>query len=119
MAALNTKIKLYLEANSKIYKDEFENFVLQNDGSEDYIKSWNVSDLNKPTDEQLASYETTGNTKEAFQVILSNRRNNYPSIGDQLDMLWHSIDQNPALKSQYFEFYEAIKAVKVKYPKNG
>ena len=43
----------------------------------------------------------------------------YPSIGDQLDMLWHSIDQNPALKSQYFEFYEAIKAVKVKHPKNG
>ena len=25
----------------------------------------------------------------------------YPSIGDQLDMLWHSIDKNPALKSQY------------------
>ena len=43
----------------------------------------------------------------------------YPSIGDQLDMLWHSIDQNPALKSQYFDFYEAIKAVKVKFPKNG
>jgi hypothetical protein len=43
----------------------------------------------------------------------------YPSIGDQLDMLWHSIDQNPSLKSQYFDFYEAIKAVKVKYPKNG
>ena len=43
----------------------------------------------------------------------------YPSIGDQLDMLWHSIDQNPALKSQYFDFYEAIKSVKVKHPKNG
>ena len=43
----------------------------------------------------------------------------YPSIGDQLDMLWHSIDQNPSLKSEYFEFYEAIKAVKVKNPKNG
>jgi len=43
----------------------------------------------------------------------------YPSIGDQLDMLWHSIDQNPKLKSEYFEFYEAIKAVKVKNPKNG
>jgi hypothetical protein len=43
----------------------------------------------------------------------------YPSIGDQLDMLWHSIDQNPSLKSQYFDFYEAIKAVKVKHPKNG
>ena len=47
------------------------------------------------------------------------RRNAYPSIGDQLDMLWHSIDQNPKLKSEYFEFYEAIKAVKVKHPKNG
>ena len=43
----------------------------------------------------------------------------YPSIGDQLDMLWHSIDQDPELKSKYFEFYEAIKAVKVKHPKNG
>ena len=43
----------------------------------------------------------------------------YPSIGDQIDMLWHSIDQNPKLKSEYFEFYEAIKAVKVKHPKNG
>jgi hypothetical protein len=43
----------------------------------------------------------------------------YPSIGDQLDMLWHSIDQNPKLKSEYFEFYETIKAVKVKHPKNG
>ena len=43
----------------------------------------------------------------------------YPSIGDQLDMLWHSIDQDAALKSKYFSFYEAIKSVKVKNPKNG
>ena len=47
------------------------------------------------------------------------RRNSYPPIGDQLDMLWHSIDKDPQLKSKYFDFYEAIKAVKVKYPKNG
>ena len=47
------------------------------------------------------------------------RRNAYPEIGDQLDMLWHSIDQDPQLKSKYFDFYETIKAVKVKYPKNG
>ena len=30
------------------------------------------------------------------------RRNAYPEIGDQLDMLWHSIDQDPQLKSKYF-----------------
>ena len=47
------------------------------------------------------------------------RRNAYPPIGDQLDMLWHTIDQNPELKQKYFDFYEAIKQVKVKYPKNG
>ena len=47
------------------------------------------------------------------------RKNAYPPIGDQLDMLWHSIDQNPELKQKYFDFYEAIKQVKVKYPKNG
>mgnify|MGYP001098817485 FL=1 len=52
-------------------------------------------------------------------AYVSQRKSAYPSIGDQLDMLWHSIDQNPSLKSEYFEFYEAIKAIKVKHPKNG
>ena len=41
----------------------------------------------------------------------------YPSIGDQLDLLWHSIDRDGELKSKYYDFYEAIKAVKVKFPK--
>ena len=41
----------------------------------------------------------------------------YPAIGDQLDMLWHSINENAELKQKYFAFYEAIKAVKAKYPK--
>ena len=54
---------------------------------------------------------------ESSKRYVSQRRNAYPSIGDQLDMLWHSIDQNPKLKSEYFEFYEAIKAIKVKNPK--
>ena len=52
-------------------------------------------------------------------AYVSQRKSAYPSIGNQLDMLWHSIDQNPSLKSEYFEFYEAIKAIKVKHPKNG
>jgi hypothetical protein len=51
-------------------------------------------------------------------VYAEQRRNAYPEIGDQLDMLWHSIDKDPQLKSKYFDFYEAIKAVKVKYPKS-
>ena len=45
------------------------------------------------------------------------RKSAYPEIGDQLDMLWHSIDQDAELKQKYFDFYQAIKSVKVKYPK--
>ncbi len=46
-----------------------------------------------------------------------DRANEYPSWQDQMDMLWHSIDENAELKQKYFAFYEAIKAVKAKYPK--
>ena len=60
------------------------------------------------------------NNKQKIEApYINQRRNAYPPIGDQLDMLWHSIDQNPELKQKYFDFYEAIKQVKVKYPKNG
>ena len=59
------------------------------------------------------------NNEEKIEApYINQRRNAYPEIGDQLDMLWHSIDQDPQLKSKYFDFYEAIKAVKVKYPKS-
>ena len=50
-------------------------------------------------------------------AYVSKRKSAYPSIGDQLDMLWHSIDRDGELKSKYYDFYEAIKAVKVKFPK--
>ena len=111
MATLNTKVKKYLEANSKVYKDELNNFVLQNDGSEDYIKSWNVSGLSKPTAEQIASYETAGNTTEALQVILSNRAKEYPSIQEQLDMqYWDNVNGTTIWK-------DAVAKVKSDNPK--
>ena len=65
-----------------------------------------------------AKMNEMGNEPEQSNYA-QQRKNAYPEIGDQLDMLWHSIDQDPQLKSKYFDFYEAIKAVKVKYPKDG
>ena len=114
MAQLSTKIKLYANQEIDFQKD----VILQDDsnGQGAYIKEWNLA-IAEPTDVQLASYETAGNAEELLKANLAKRV--YPTIGDQLDMLWHSIDQNSALKSQYFDFYEAIKAVKVKFPKNG
>ena len=88
MATLNTKVKKYLEANSKVYKDELNNFVLQNDGSEDYIKSWNVSGLSKPTAEQIANYETAGNTEETNNTVIATRRKAYGSWESQLEEIY-------------------------------
>ena len=45
------------------------------------------------------------------------RRNAYPNIGDQLDMLWHAVDGDDALKTTYADFHTAIKAVKDANPK--
>ena len=45
------------------------------------------------------------------------RRNAYPPVGDQLDMLWHTIDKDILLQKRYFDFYQTIKKVKVKYHK--
>lgn len=39
-----------------------------------------------------------------------------PSIGDRLDMLWHSMDSGEIQMST--EFYETLKKVKEKYPKS-
>ena len=82
MATLFTKTKLYLEANSESWNDE--KVSLQNDGSGDYIKSWSY-DIAQPTDEQLASYETAGNTEESNQTIIATRKSLYGSWDKQLE----------------------------------
>jgi hypothetical protein len=81
--------------------------------------TWHDGNPNNITKADIeAKIAKMANEPEQSQYA-EQRKNAYPPIGDQLDMLWHSIDQNPKLKSEYFDFYETIKAVKVKYPKNG
>ena len=41
----------------------------------------------------------------------------YPTIGDQLDMLWHTMDKDNELQHKFYDFYQTIKKVKVAYPK--
>jgi len=45
------------------------------------------------------------------------RRRLYPSVEDQLDMLWHSMDQGETAKAE--PFYSIVKAVKDAVPKTG
>ena len=107
MASLKTKTKLYIEANSKTWDNE--KVSLQNDGSGDYIKTWTYS-FSKPTDSQIASYETAGNTAETLSGVLFKRQTEYLSWQEQLDKLYHDIDDGKLDKTG--SWYTHIKAVK-------
>jgi len=110
MAQLSTKIKLYCEANSKTADfGPGGNVMLQDnsDGNGPFIASWTVDGLEKPTDEQIASYETAGNTEESNNEVRATRKAAYGDIGDQLDEIYKDID---AWKAR-------IKAIKDANPK--
>ena len=109
MASLATKVKLYCEANSKTV-DFTKDVLLQDDsdGKGPYIKEWNVSGLDKPTDEQLAAQETAGNTEETNSTVRATRRAAYGDIGDQLDEMYKSFD----------DWKARIKAIKDANPKS-
>ena len=94
MAQLSTKIKSYCEANGVSNVDFELDVKLQNDsdGKGDYIKEWNISGVAKPTDEQLASFETAANTAESKAQVDATRRQAYGSWNDQLDEIFHDID---------------------------
>jgi len=93
MASLSTKIKLYCTANSIDSVDFTSDVLLQDDsnGAGPYIKEWNL-DIAQPTADQLATYETAGNTEETNNTVRSTRKAAYGNIGDQLDEIFQDID---------------------------
>ena len=107
MASLYTKTKLYIEANSATWDDT--KVSLQDDGTGAYIKTWTYS-FSKPTDSQIASYETAGNTAETLSGVLSKRQTEYLSWQEQLDKLYHDINDGKLDKTG--SWYKHIKAVK-------
>ena len=111
MATLSAKVELYLVANSKTWDAEKDNIEIMDnaDGNGPFINIWNVSGLAEPTADQLASYETAGDTAETLNGVLNTRRTEYPSIVDQLDKIYHDgID----------EWKKVIKKVKDDNPKS-
>jgi len=111
MAKLFTKVKKYLEANSKTISEfEEENIILQNDsdGKGDYIKSWNVSGLTEPTEEQLNSYESAATTEQNNLTVIANRKSEYGSNTHQIE----NIIENGLEAEQ-----TRVQAIKDKYPK--
>ena len=92
MASLFTKIKLYIEDNSKTWDNTKVSLQNNSDGKGDFIALWNYDGLDKPTDSQLASYETAGNTEESNNIVRATRKAAYGDIGDQLDEIYKDID---------------------------
>ena len=86
MAQISTKIKKYLEANSINSVDFLSDVKLKDDGSGPYIKEWNIEGVAKPTDEQLATYESAADLEERQNAVRETRKAAYGSIEDQLDM---------------------------------
>tara|TARA_A100001391_G_scaffold87355_1_gene57810 strand:+ start:1033 stop:1365 length:333 start_codon:yes stop_codon:yes gene_type:complete len=110
MAQLSTKISLYCKAKGKSDIDFTKDVLLQDDsdGKGAYIKEWNVSGVDKPSDSDLSSYETAGNTEEKNNTVRATRKAAYGDIGDQLDEIYKSFD----------DWKARIKSVKDANPKS-
>jgi len=115
MAQLNTKIKLYAAANGVNSIDFLTDVILEQSGGESVIiKEWNLS-IAEPTADQIASYETAGNTAETAQGVLNTRAGEYKQLKEQLDLLYHDMTADKGDKTG--EWYKAVKKVKDDNPK--
>ena len=92
MAGLYWKVKAYLEANSKTDEEFKNNILLENNGSGDYIRTWNVDGLTKPTDSQLTSADTQATKDYNNNRTRKTRKKAYGDIGEQLDEIYKDID---------------------------
>ena len=94
MAQLHTKVKLYLEANSKTWDNIKVSLQDNSDGNGAFIASWSYDRLAQPTAEQLASYETAANAAEANAVIDATRQTQYLSWQQQMEMIYKDQKNN-------------------------
>ena len=78
------------------------------------VLEWFDVEQSQPTDDEIATELTR--LQAEYDDNEYQRLRQYPSIGDQLDMLWHAIDNGTLNKTS--DFYTAIKTVKDAHPKS-
>lgn len=92
----------------KLYRDEDNNiYAYEPDGSQDHLINGKIAITQAEADEIIADQQAQ---QFAAQSYSEKRRLEYPTIGEQLDALYHA-GVFPASMA------EQIKAVKLKYPK--
>ena len=95
MASLSSKVKQYCANNGVANVDFMTDVLLQDDsnGQGPYIKTWNVSGVAQPTDEQLNAVDSAADLSERQNAARSARRTAYGDLGSQLDMqYWDNVN---------------------------
>ena len=95
MASLSSKVKTYCANNGVANVDFTIDVLLQDDsnGQGPYIKTWNVSGVAQPTDEQLNAVDSAADLEERQNAVRSTRRSAYGDLGSQLDMqYWDNVN---------------------------
>lgn len=76
---------------------------------------WQDEMQSKPTQEEFLDSLNRVKINWKNKEYQRNRLVEYPDIGDQLDMLWHAMDQGNLPKNN--DFYASILEVKTNHPK--
>ena len=122
MACLSSKVKAYLISKGKTELEVKEllgsqtSIILEADSSGESIKTWDVSGITKPTDSELTAANTEAEKLEELHKIRKKRRVEYPSIKEQLDLLYKDLVAGKVDATG--EWAKTIKKVKADNPKS-
>ena len=105
--ALNNQIQAYLTQYNIAY-EPFDYQTGQPEGEPDQVLHWDAKLGAQPTQEQLDAAWAAKLAADAALAYKTQRAAEYPSIADQLDLLYHGGIEG---------WKAAIKVVKDKYPK--
>ena len=84
-------------------------------GHFNFSRWWDANEKPPPSDEEIMKeYEYQKALSEYYQYSY-DRCKEYPDGFEQLDMLWHAVNEGKNLKDS--EWFQSIKEVKEKYPK--
>jgi len=79
------------------------------------VVEWHSTDITQPTEAEINAEIQRLQAIYDSQEYARDRATQYAPLADQLDMLWHAIDQGIDLKQS--DFYTGNKAVKDAHPK--
>jgi hypothetical protein len=85
-------------------------------GNDYSLLEWQDTVIPKPTEDQINAEIASLSASYAANLYQRNRASSYPKVEDQLDMLWHMMDQG-IIPGKNSNWYNSLLAVKNNYPK--